>query len=427
MEEKDMGLLDRNPKMQSALTAWFDSPAAKLEPSQDIVTRGLDQGTMVLLHNPAHTNGCPVLVGQPARIKINANIGTSPFKNDPDLEMRKLAAAQKAGAHTVMDLSTGGDLDAIRRQMLASTSLALGTVPIYGLAQNFIAAGEDPAGMQADDLFQEIQKQAEQGVDFMTVHCGVTRRAVRLARQSKRLMGVVSRGGSLLARWMEKNNQENPLYEQFDRLLDIALAHNVTLSLGDGMRPGAVADAGDGPQWEEVVVLGELAARAGKAGVQVMIEGPGHVPLSQVQAQIQGIKTLCLNAPLYVLGPLTLDTAPGYDHIGGAIGGALAVMYGVDFLCYITPAEHLTLPGIQDVEQGVRASVIAAQSGELALGRPWAVKMNNAMSRARHELDWETMTRLAVDPETVVQRRQEHRQREECAMCGEFCALKMMR
>ncbi|NCC25590.1 MAG: phosphomethylpyrimidine synthase ThiC, partial [Deltaproteobacteria bacterium] len=347
-----MGLLDRNPILHSIFTAWAESAEASSEPGPDIVAPALDQGTMVLLHNPAHKSGRPVLIGQPARIKINANLGTSPFKSDTNLEMKKLAAAEQAGAHTVMDLSTGGDLDAIRQNMLRATSLALGTVPIYALAQKFIAQGQDPAGMQADDLFAEIEKQAVQGVDFMTVHCGVTARAVELARSSGRLMGIVSRGGSLLARWIEKNDRENPLYEHYDRLLDIALRHNVTLSLGDGMRPGAVADAGDTVQWEEVVVLAELARRARDAGVQSMIEGPGHVALNQVQAQIQGIKTLCQCAPLYVLGPLTLDTAPGYDHIGGAIGGALAVMHGVDFLCYITPAENLTLPSVEDVAAG---------------------------------------------------------------------------
>lgn len=395
--------------------------------SKEVAEQGIRSGTMVLLGNPAHPGVRPILIGFPAAIKVNANIGTSPFLNDPDLELAKLKVAEDAGAHTVMDLSTGGDLDIVRKQIVNATSLPLGTVPIYSVAQRYIAQGVDPAEMSAQELFEEIAKQAEQGVDFMTLHCGVTQKTASLARGEGRCLGIVSRGGSLLARWMDKNRQENPLYSDFDRLLKICREHNVVISLGDGLRPGAGMDAGDGAQWAEVVVLGELAKRAWSAGVQVMIEGPGHVPLHLVQSQIQGIKQICQGAPLYVLGPLTTDIAPGYDHIAGAIGGALAVYFGADFLCYLTPAEHLTLPNENDVWQGVKASLLAAHSGEVALGRPAAVKRNNFISKARKELDWKQIANLSLDPGMVKRRREQFAAKEECAMCGEFCAVKLLR
>jgi phosphomethylpyrimidine synthase len=387
----------------------------------------LGAGSMVLLANPAHKAVEPVLIGQPAGVKVNANIGTSPLKAEPDREIMKLRLAESAGADTVMDLSTGGDLDAMRVRMLEATSLPLGTVPIYAASQPYVLQGRNPAEFSEDELFEEIAKQAEQGVDFMTVHAGVTRRAAALARESGRIMGVVSRGGSITIRWMEKNGRENPLLTRFDELLDVAATHNVTLSLGDGMRPGACADAGDPAQWEEVVMLAELTRRAWAKGVQVMIEGPGHVPLDQVEAQIKGIKKMTFGAPLYVLGPLVTDCAPGYDHIAGAIGGAVGVTHGVDFLCYLTPAEHLTLPEGEDVRLGVMASRIAAQSGEAALGRPRAVERDRRMSEARAALDWKSMESLSLDPPTLRHRREEFADKEECGMCGEYCAVKLLR
>ncbi|MFO7877216.1 MAG: phosphomethylpyrimidine synthase ThiC [Desulfovermiculus sp.] len=395
--------------------------------SIDTMQAGLDAGSMVLLANPGHEGVQPVLIGQPAAIKVNANIGTSPFLNDPDLEVNKAITAHQAGAHTVMDLSTGGDLDAVRKRILQATPMPLGTVPLYSAAQKYIAGGEDPGLMKAEEMFAEIVKQAEQGVDFMTLHCGVTAQAAAMAREGDRSLGIVSRGGSILARWMEVNGRENPLLEDYDRLLDICLAHNVTISLGDGLRPGAGSDAGDRAQWEEVIVLAGLARRARQAGVQVMIEGPGHVPLHLVQSQIQGMKRLCDQAPLYVLGPLPTDIAPGYDHIAGAIGGALAGMAGVDFLCYLTPAEHLTLPNEHDVWQGVKASLVAAHCAEVALGRKQAVDRNNAISQARKDLDWERITELSLDSDMVSRRRETFASKEECAMCGDFCAVKLLR
>jgi len=419
--------LSKNTTLQKMLHKHLPVLAKSEALGTDLIEQAIKQGSMVLLANPAHENVIPTIIGQPARVKVNANIGTSPFMNDQAQEMKKLKLAWASGAHTVMDLSTAGDLNAIRKDMLAECPLPLGTVPIYSMAQKYISQKKDPANFSEEELFEEIARQAEQGVDFMTVHCGVTARAAALARESNRVMGVVSRGGSILARWMAEHNKENPLFARFDELLDITLKHNVTLSLGDGMRPGAGADAGDAAQWEEVIVLGELTKRAWERGVQTMIEGPGHVPLHLVQGQIQGIKRLCHGAPLYVLGPLTTDSAPGFDHISGAIGGALAAYFGADFLCYLTPAEHLTLPDGEDVRLGVIASLIAAQSAEVALGRPGAVARDLDISKARAGLDWEKMAELALDPPTVRHRRLGFDDKEECAMCGEFCALKMLK
>jgi phosphomethylpyrimidine synthase len=422
-----MHITAKNRLLDRLLRDGIDSLSESEDLALETIVESVDAGTMVLLGNPAHKGVRPTLVGQPAKVKVNANIGTSPLVNDPALEMKKLALAETSGADTVMDLSTGGDLDEIRASMLAASGLPLGTVPVYAAAQRRIARGAHPASFSEQDIFDEISRQAEQGVDFMTVHVGVTRRAAALAKETGRVVGVVSRGGSLTVRWMRENDKENPLLKRFDELLDIALAHNVTLSLGDGMRPGGGCDAGDPAQWEEVVVLAELTKRARDKGVQVMIEGPGHVPLDQVPAQVRTVKTMTFGAPLYVLGPLVTDSAPGYDHIAGAIGGAVGVMHGVDFLCYLTPAEHLTLPGGEDVRAGVMASRIAAHSGEVALGRPRAVERDRLMSEARAALDWNGMAELALDPPVVRHRREEFADKEECGMCGEFCAVKMLK
>ncbi|MEG6505106.1 phosphomethylpyrimidine synthase ThiC [Nitratidesulfovibrio sp. 1201_IL3209] len=422
-----MSILTRNTALAGVLDTHLAALAADEGLAPQTIRDGIERGTMVLLGNPSHPSLRPLLVGQPSRVKVNANIGTSPLCNNPDREIEKLAAALAAGADTVMDLSIAGDLLAIRKGMLAACPLPLGTVPLYSVAQKYLDKGKDPAGMDPEELFAEIEMQAEQGVDFMTVHCGLTRRGAQWATEGGRVLGIVSRGGSILARWMRRNGKENPLLEQYGRILEIARKHNVTLSLGDGLRPGAGADAGDAAQWEEVMMLGRLAKAGLAEGVQCMIEGPGHVPMHEVEAQIVGIKKLTNNAPLYVLGPLTIDSSPGYDHIAGAIGGAIGVRAGVDFLCYLTPAEHLTLPTIEDVKAGVMASRIAAQAGEVALGRRHALEREAGMSQARMALDWEGMKRRALDPEMVDARRGEHRNEEECAMCGKFCAVKMLR
>ncbi len=407
--------------VESALPGLAPAEALSLEDAALAVRRG----GMVLLGNPAHAGVRPLLIGQPGRVKVNANIGTSPRASDPAGEIAKLSAAEAAGADTVMDLSTDGDLDAIRLAMLEATALPLGTVPIYALARERAAAGCDPADFEAADLLAEIEKQARQGVDFMTVHCGLTRRGAGLAQDGSRVLGVVSRGGAILARWMRRRGEENPLLAHYGEILEIARAHNVVLSLGDGLRPGAGADAGDPAQWEEVLTLGVLARRAREAGVQAMIEGPGHVPLHLVQAQIQGVKRATFGAPLYVLGPLVTDCAAGRDHLAGAIGGALAVMAGADFLCYLTPAEHLCLPDLADVREGVQASRLAAQAAEASLGREWAVAREREMNAARAALDWDGMARAALDPCLVRARTRGSERSKECAMCGRFCAIRM--
>lgn len=419
-------LFSQNAALRDLLDSHLDSLSAEEQLDAQSITAALEASTMVLLGNPAHKGLKPILVGQPARIKVNANIGTSPLSNCPRTEERKIQAALEAGADTVMDLSIAGDLDALRLGMLDACPRPLGTVPLYAVGQRILDAERDIASMNPDELFDEIAKQARQGVDFVTVHCGLSRRGAEMAVKNNRVLGIVSRGGSMLARWMLENDRENPLLEYFDRLLDICRPYNVTLSLGDGLRPGAGVDAGDAAQWEEVINLGRLARYALERGVQCMIEGPGHVPLNQVRTQIQGIKRLTHNAPLYVLGPLCCDSAPGYDHIAGAIGGALGVEAGVDFLCYLTPAEHLTLPDEADVRAGVMASRVAAHVGEVALGHPRATAREAAMNAARKALDWAGMTKAALDPKMLEQRREEHKTEEVCAMCGKFCAVKML-
>lgn len=422
-----MSIITQNAALQGLLAAHLPALAEYEGLTPEAITSAIEAGTMVLLGNPNHANVKPILVGQPSRVKVNANIGTSPFQNHPGCEMRKLEVAREAGADTVMDLSIAGDLVAIRRDMLARTPLPLGTVPLYSVAQRYIDKDRDPADIDPEELFAEVEMQAEQGVDFMTLHCGLTRRGAEWAARGERALGIVSRGGSILARWMLKNDKENPLLTGYDRLLELARKYNVTLSLGDGLRPGAGCDAGDAAQWEEVMTLGALAKRGLEYGVQCMIEGPGHVPMNQVRTQIQGIKRLTNNAPLYVLGPLCCDSAPGYDHIAGAIGGALGVEAGVDFLCYLTPAEHLTLPDEDDVRAGVMASRVAAHVGEVALGRERAVRREATMNAGRKALDWDMMRDAALDPRQLDKRREEHKHEDVCAMCGKFCAVKMLK
>ena len=420
-------ILSRNAALRGLLDQHLAALSQEEGLAPETITSAIEAGSMVLLGNPAHAGLAPIVVGQPSRIKVNANIGTSPLCNCLHTEKRKLAVALEAGADTVMDLSIAGDLDAIRTGMLAACPRPLGTVPMYSVGQQILDNDRDIASMQPDDLFAEIEKQARQGVDFMTVHCGLTKRGAEMAVKQDRVMGVVSRGGSMLARWMLENDKENPLLEYFDRLIDVCRQFNVTRSLGDGLRPGAGVDAGDAAQWEEVITLGRLAKYALEQGVQCMIEGPGHVPMNQVRTQIQGIKRLTNNAPLYVLGPLCCDSAPGYDHIAGAIGGALGVEAGVDFLCYLTPAEHLTLPNEEDVRAGVMASRVAAHVGEVALGRERAVRREATMNAGRKALDWDMMREAALDPQQLDKRREDHKHEDVCAMCGKFCAVKMLK
>jgi phosphomethylpyrimidine synthase len=365
-------------------------------------------------------------IGQGLKTKVNANIGTSPSHEDLKEELDKLDTAVAAGADAIMDLSTGGNLDRILQTILKRSPVIVGTVPIYKVVSKLMAKNKTSVEMTADDLMEEIEMQASSGVDFVTVHCGITRQSLSALKGCDRIMGMVSRGGSFIAEWIIANKKENPLYAQYDRLLEICREHDVTLSLGDGLRPGAIHDAEDRAQISELLILGELARRARNAGVQVMIEGPGHVPLGRIAGDVQLQKRLCDNAPYYVLGPLPTDIAPGYDHLVGAIGGAVAAASGVDFLCYLTPAEHLHLPTIQDVHDGVMATRIAAHIGDLEKGLPGAANRDRTMSLARRDFDWEAIYNQAIDPQLARKRRMqtEDHHREVCTMCGDLCAIK---
>ncbi len=366
-------------------------------------------------------------IGEGLTTKVNANIGSSPEHHDLEEEITKLMVAIASGTDSVMDLSTGGDLDAIREAILEKSCVMVGTVPIYGVVARLAQENKEIIQMTVDGLFQEIEKQCRQGIDYITVHCGVTRNVLELLDNTPRVGGMVSRGGSILALWMKHHRKENPLYEYYDRLLDIAYEYDVTLSLGDGLRPGAIADAGDRPQIEELVILGELARRARQRGVQAMIEGPGHVPLQEIEGHIRLEKTVCDGAPFYVLGPLTTDIAPGYDHITSAIGGAIAAAAGADFLCYVTPAEHLRLPTVSDVREGVYAARIAAHSGDIAKGISEAADRDRKMSQYRRALDWEGMYEMALDSELARSKRRDSEAYDQivCTMCGKFCSINL--
>ena len=386
----------------------------------------LASGQAAIPANPGHKSLEPRGVGGPFKVKVNANIGTSLACNDPELELKKLDAAIQAGADAVMDLSTGGDMDELRREVVKRSTIPVGTVPIYDAAVRAYEAKGDPTLLTADDMIDAVRRHAEDGVDFVTVHCGVTRSAVETVRKTGRVTRIVSRGGSMLATWMEREGKENPLYERYDELMEILREHDVTISLGDGLRPGCIADATDPAQVEELVILGELTKRAWDAGVQVIVEGPGHIPLHQIQANVVLQKRLCHGAPFYILGPLVTDIGAGYDHITGAIGGALAGMAGADFLCYVTPAEHLSLPDADDVRKGVMASRIAAHAVDIARGNKAAWERDLAMSKCRASLDWEGQITHALDPVEVRERLGEKVQKDgECTMCDKLCAMKV--
>lgn len=394
----------------------------------ELIREGVAAGTIVIPANKNHLALDPHGIGKGLRTKVNANIGTSTQFPDIQQELYKLQAALSAGTDAVMDLSTGGDLDALRRQTIAECRLPVGTVPIYQAAVEAQKLHNSIVELDPDQLFEVIHRHASDGVDFITVHCGVTLQSVRRLRTQGRVTDIVSRGGSFLVGWMLHNDMENPLYTQFDRLLEICLEFDVTLSLGDGLRPGCLADATDRAQVEELIILGELVDRARERGVQVMVEGPGHVPLNQITANITIQKSLCREAPFYVLGPLVTDVAPGYDHITSAIGGALAAMAGADFLCYVTPAEHLGLPTAEDVREGVIATRIAGHAADIVKGIPGAWEWDLAMSRARKNLDWDRQLSLSIDPQKARRLRQERNPAgiRECTMCGEFCAMRLV-
>jgi len=404
------------------LTEQMRLVAAEEEVEPETLRQWVADGIVVIPANINHKNLHPFGIGQPLRVKINANIGTSPNNCSIEHELIKLRAVEELGAESVMDLSTSGDLNEIRSAIIRHARIMLGTVPIYQvMAENF----DHLHNVKVEDMLDIIELHGCQGVDFITIHCGLTRAALPLL--AKRTIGIVSRGGSFIAKWMRYHEQQNPLYEHFDDILEIARKYDITLSLGDGLRPGAIADATDEAQLHELNIMGELTLRARNAGVQVMVEGPGHVPLNQIERNVRLQQQICQGAPFYVLGPLTTDVAPGYDHIVGAIGGAFAAYCGAAFLCYVTPAEHLRLPSVEDVREGVIASKIAAHSADIAKGNGKALEWDRLFSTKRREFNWEEMFHRAIDARKPRQYRQSSTNfdTEECSMCGKYCAMKI--
>ena len=384
-------------------------------------------GQVVIPCNKLHTSIAPQGIGKRLRTKINVNLGTSKDVTDYDSEIEKVQSAIALGAEAIMDLSTHGDTRIFRRKLIETSPVMIGTVPIY---DSVIHHKKDLGHLTAQDFLDTIRLHAEDGVDFITIHSGITRKTIDQIKHHKRKLNIVSRGGSLVFAWMSMTGQENPFYEYFDEILAICKEYDVTISLGDACRPGCLADATDVCQIEELVRLGELAKRAKEFGVQAMIEGPGHVPLNQVQANMELQDSICSGAPFYVLGPLVTDIAPGYDHITAAIGGAVAGMHGASFLCYVTPAEHLALPNADDVKQGIIAFKIAAHAADIARGIPNARDIDDRMAEARQKLDWEAQYACALDPDTARairdSRAPEDDHSDTCSMCGKFCAVRSM-
>lgn len=416
---------------EGVITDKMIAAAGEANISPELLMAHIAEGTAIICHNNVHLNGRPLAVGKGIRTRVNANIGTSKDDTSIDNELEKARVAVKAGADSIMDLSTGGPIDEIRAAIIAETDICIGSVPLYQAAcDTVMIKGKAIVDMTVDEIFDGIKKHLDDGVDFITVHCGVTRKTLELMDREGRLMEVVSRGGSFTCAWMEHNQAENPLYQYYDRLLELIKPYDATLSLGDGFRPGSIADATDRAQIHELILLGELTQRAWDQGIQVMIEGPGHVPLNQVEANIQLQKRICHGAPFYVLGPLVTDIAPGYDHITSAIGGAIAASAGADFLCYVTPSEHLCLPTVEDVHEGVMATRLAGHAADIVKGIPGAMERDIAISKARKSLDWEKQYELALDPDLARKRRGATADVADthgaCTMCGDFCAYKMM-
>ncbi|MGB3480341.1 MAG: phosphomethylpyrimidine synthase ThiC [bacterium] len=393
--------------------------------SIQFLKRGIKQGNIVLVKNRKHRI-TPLAIGKGLSTKVNANIGTSPDLVDLRRELRKLTVSIKAGADTVMDLSTGGDINRIRRSIIRASKVPIGTVPIYQVAIEARKRKKAFLDASVNEIFEVIEKHLDDGVDFITVHCGVTNQSIEGLRKKKRICGVVSRGGSMMVEWMAYNKKENPLYEYYDRLLGLAKKYNATLSLGDGLRPGAIADSTDRYQIRELIVIGELVRWARERGVSVMVEGPGHIPIHEIEANIQLEKNICDGAPFYVLGPLVTDIGAGYDHIVAAIGGAMAAYFGADYLCYVTPSEHLGLPNVEEVREGVIASKLAAHAGDIGKGVGGARDVDLALSKARYSLDWQKMLSLLADKDKAgkIYRRSRSKSKFTCTMCGEFCAMK---
>lgn len=419
------------------ITAAMHTVAARERLSPEVIRDGVARGHIVIPANVHHHNLNPIGIGSELLTKINANIGNSSLSSGLDEEIGKLEAAVRYGADTVMDLSTGPNVTCIRKAIIARSTVPIGTVPLYEATYRV----EDTVDITADMLLEVIAEQARQGVDYMTVHAGILRQHIPMARD--RMLGIVSRGGALLASWMQAHQRENPLYARFDDLLDICLEHDVTLSLGDGLRPGCLADASDEAQFGELEVLGDLVRRCRQAGVQAMVEGPGHIPLDQIRMNMEKEAELCDGAPFYILGPVVTDCAPAYDHITSAIGAAVGALHGAAMLCYVTPKEHLGLPNARDVRDGVIAYKIAAHAADIGRHRPGARDRDDAISKARTDFDWEKQFQLALDPDKAREMRQEAireqtegdnepdaREKQErdsfCTMCGpRFCSMRI--
>ena len=416
MEEAKRGIISKEIK-EVAKAEGIDA---------EVIRRRVANGKIVIPCNPVHSPK-PLGIGKGLRVKVNANIGTSREYINVEEEIEKARVAIEAGAHAVMDLSTGGNLDEIRKRLLEVVNVPFGTVPIYQAAVEAIKKRGAIVDMSEDDMFNAFEKQAKQGVDFAVAHVGVTKESVSRLKKQNRLIPMVSRGGSIHMAWIIHNGEENPLYKNFDYLLEIAKEYDLTLSLGDGMRSGSIYDSNDRAKFQELLIIGELVEMARKAGVQTMVEGPGHMPLNHIEANIKIMKTVTKEAPYFVLGPLVTDIAPGYDHFVGGIGGAIAGYYGADFLCYVTPAEHLCLPSVEDVRQGVIATRIAAHAADLARGIDLSI--DREFSEARQQLNWEKMFSMCIDAKKAREYRQRRKPVEDikaCSMCGRFCAIEIV-
>ncbi len=410
------------------LTPLMKRIALKEGISPKALLHNIKVGSAVILKNRLHNFKNPCAVGKGLATKVNANIGTSTDKSSICEEINKLKTAIKHGADAVMDLSVGLQIKKTREAVLRESSIPVGTVPIYEIAVNSNLASKSPLAFDYFDMLKVLEEQAKEGVDFFTIHSGVNKKSLAVLQKSSRILGIVSRGGAIITRWMQETGRENPFFKYFDEILDIAYRYDVVLSLGDAMRPGSVVDANDKPQFTELKILGELALRARKKNVSVIIEGPGHVPINKIKENIILEKKLCHKAPFYVLGPLVTDIASGYDHITSAIGGALAASYGADFLCYVTPAEHLKHPNELDVREGVIASKIAAHAADIVKRKSIALRVDRQISLSRKKRDWKKQIKLSIDPEKALKYRESSKPKdsEVCTMCGNYCSIKLM-
>lgn len=412
---------------KTVITEQMKSAAAKESIDAEKLRQLTAEGKVVIPANKNHKNLDPIGIGKFLKTKINANIGTSGDFDKIEDELKKIDMVVKHQADTVMDLSTGGDVSKIRRALIERSDIPFGNVPIYQMAKDIATKGGTFVNMSFAGMLEYIEAQAEDGVDFMTIHAGLTRRAVEKLKKQPRRAGIVSRGGSIVTGWMLHNNKENPFYEHFDRILEVARKYDVTMSLGDGLRPGCLSDGSDWGQMEELLTLGELVKQCRASGVQVMVEGPGHLPIGQIEMNIKLQKAVCDDAPFYVLGPIVTDIAPGYDHITSAIGGAIAAAAGADYLCYVTPTEHLGLPTEEDVKEGILASRIAAHVGDIAKGIPGAMDIDNQMAEARRKLDWKQQETLCMDPVKFREIRERRGSTTDaCSMCGDLCVYKIL-